>query len=124
MAMRAVAIVASDRLFDRQVDQRFAAKLFRKRPSLRLVQFHQRRVDVEMRVHRKAESLRRGFDRFIAAIGIAGIIGLAHAADEIADASPVRQRRRRAQKEDIARGHEARRQAILTHLDFHVLGER
>jgi hypothetical protein len=51
-----------------------------------------RRVRDELRLHAEIEGMRHRLDGFVAAIGIAGIIRLAHAADEIADAAAIAER--------------------------------
>jgi hypothetical protein len=62
------------------------AHFVRQRPSLRFGQVHQRGMDLEGVVHRQIEGNIHGFDEHVAAVGIAGEIGFAHARDDVPDA--------------------------------------
>ena len=55
----------------------------RERPGRGLVEPHQRRMQFKLSVHSEIECGLQGLDGLIAAIRIAGIIGLAHAADDM-----------------------------------------
>jgi len=81
-------------------------------------------MDFRLARQSKAERSCRRFDRFVAAVGITREIGFAHTAHEIGNSTPVSQRRGRHQKHQIARRDERRRQSVLSHLDFHVAGQR
>ena len=65
--------------------------------TLRLVQFHQRRPDVEVVWFGEPQSLHNraseGVDKYFSAIGIAAVIRLAHTRSEIAE-SPLNSKRR------------------------------
>ena len=65
-------------------------------------------AEIERRLHR--------LDRLVAAIGIAGEIRLAHAADDMAHAPPIGQRGREGEEQKIAAGHESSRQPVGAHL--------
>src|SRR6266853_4583649 len=72
-----------------QVDEPCPAKFVRERPCRGLVTPHQRRVQLKRPRHAEIE---RGVERpdgLVTAIRIAGIVGLAHAADDVRDAPPV-----------------------------------
>ena len=62
--------------------------------------------------------------RFIAAIGIARVIGLAHPADEIANAAPEAKRGGERKKQKIAPRHERIRQAVRPERDLRIARER
>ena len=72
----------------------------------------------------KVDSLVQRFERLVATIGIAGIIRLAHAAHEVADAAPEGQRRRERKEQQVAGGHESVRQAIGAKRYFGLARER
>ena len=59
------------------------AHFVRQRPSLSFGQVHQRGVDLEGVVHRQIEGNVHGFDEHVAAVGIAGEVGFAHARDDV-----------------------------------------
>src|ERR1700716_3027651 len=85
---------------------------------------HQRRVQFELLVHTEIERDLQRPDGLIAAIRIAGIIGLAHAADDVRDAAPVGQRSRKGQKHQIAAGHEGVGQSVFAHRDRDIARQR
>jgi hypothetical protein len=83
MAAADDAVVAGMGLFADVVQR---AHFVRQRPSLRFGQVHQRGMDLEGVVHRQIEGNIHGFDEHVAAVGIAGEIGFAHASDDVPDA--------------------------------------
>ena len=119
-----VAEVAAMGLLDHQIKQGLAADCFRQREGAGLVDPHQRRVQHEAAVHAEPERDLHGLDGVVAAIGIAGIIGLAHAGDQVPGAAPVGQRAGEGEEDEVAAGHEGGRQAVVAHLDRHVAGQR
>ncbi|MGY4337458.1 hypothetical protein ACVWW3_002364 [Bradyrhizobium sp. LM2.9] len=74
-------------------------------------------MQLELAGHAQRQRGLHGADGVVAAVGIAGIVGLAHAADDVGDAAPVGQRRGESQKHQIAAGHEGVGQAVGTHRD-------
>ena len=94
------------RLFHDQARQDFAAQLLGEAPGGGLIEPHQRREDCERPVHAQRKRRLGRANRRVAAIGIAGVIGLAHAADERGDSAPVSQGGGEGQKQNIAPGHE------------------
>src|SRR5438034_1367158 len=107
------AEIASVRVLADQIDQRCPAEIARELPGRSLVQPHQRRVQFESRVHAEIERALQRPNSRIATIRITGIIGLAHAAYDVTDASAVGQRSRERQEHQIATGYEGVGQAIL-----------
>src|SRR5258708_30890248 len=112
------------RLFDDQLDERLAAQVARQLPGRRLVDPHERRLDRETAVHAERERNLRRLDRVVAAIRVAGEIGLAHAADEYVVGPSISDGGSQGEKDEIAAGHERVRQLRLLHLEFHLAGER
>src|SRR6202041_3275242 len=102
----ALAEIAGVGVFTDQVDQPCPAELVRQLPRTGLVQPHQRRVQFEPLVHPEIECDLQRLDGLVTAIRIAGIIGLAHTADDVPDPAPVGQRRSERQKHQIAAWHE------------------
>ncbi len=96
----------------------------RQLPGRGLVEPHQRRVQFERSGHAEIERGLQRLDGLVAAIRIAGIIGLAHAADDVGDAAPVGQRRGEGQEHQIAAGHEGVGQAVGAHRDRDIAGQR
>ena len=88
-------------------------------PSRGLVQPHQRGIDTKRwAMPRLSASLHR-LDGVVAAVGIAGIVGLAHAADQMADAAPIgdaaaKVRNTRLRPGTKVVGRPARRSAMAT----------
>src|SRR5262249_35416487 len=72
--------------------------------------------EVERQLHR--------FDGVVAAVGITGEVGLAHAGDEMLCSAPIAERAREGEENEIAAGHERRRQPALADLDGDVARER
>ena len=124
MPLRAVAQVAGVRMLDDQLDESGAAERFRQLPRRRLVEPHQRRLDDEALVHAQVERDLQRLQRVVAAVGISGVIGLAHAADQHAKSAPIGDGRGGRQEQDVAARHERRRQAVGAHRDFAVAGQR
>ena len=108
----------------RTIDQRIAADVVRQREGAGLVDPHQRRMDDETPVHAERQRQLHRLDRVVAAIRIAGKIGLAHAGDEVLDAAPIGDRAGEGEKHEIAARHECRRQSRFRNLDCHFAGER
>ena len=63
-------------------------------------------------------------DRVVAAVRVAGIVGLADAGDDVLDAAPIGERGGKCQEDQVAAGHESVRQAALAHRDLHVARQR
>src|SRR6266702_8962274 len=76
------AEIAGVRLLADEVDEPGAAEVMRQLPRRGLVDPHQRRMQIEFAGHAERERGLHGADGVVAAIGIAGIVGLAHAADD------------------------------------------
>src|SRR5258706_2556971 len=124
MLLRALAQVAGVRLVDDEIHERLAAELLRHAPGLGLREPHERRLGREARVHAQAERDLKRLDGVVAAIRIAGEVGLAHSPDQAADAAPVGERAGEREEEEIAPGHERVRQARRLHPDLDVVGHR
>jgi hypothetical protein len=107
-----------------QVDQRVAAQLMRQRPCLRLGEVHQRGFDAHRPAKAERQSLRLSIQRVAAAIGIAGIIRLAHAADQHVDPAPHGESRGDGEEDQIACGHEGGRQAVFAEADLSLSRQR
>ena len=104
--------------------QLLAADVVGQREGLRLVDPHQRRIHHEALLHAEIERDLQRLQRIVAAIGIAGIIRLAHAADEMFDAAPVGDRSGKGEEQQVAPGNESVGQAARGEGDLLVLGER
>src|SRR5664279_1024163 len=81
VAMLAVAEVAGMRVLDDELQQRLAAEAIGHVPCSGLVEPHERRVDRHRLVETEADGDLQRLQRVVAAVGIAGVVGLAHAAD-------------------------------------------
>ncbi len=92
--------------------------------SRRLVDPHQRGMDGEALVEAEAERDLHGLDGVVAAVGITGIIGLAHAGDDVAGGAPIGERAGEGKEDQIAAGHEGGGQAAVGDLDGRFAGER
>ena len=75
-------------------------------------------------VHAERQRDLHGFDGVVAAIGIAGIIGLAHAGDDVAGGAPIGERAGEGKENQIAAGHESGGQAAVGDFDGGFAGER
>ena len=124
MPRAAFAEIAGVGVLADQIDQPGAAEIMRELPGRGLVAPHQRRVQLETSGHAEIERGIERADRLVAAIGIAGIIGLAHAADDVGDAAPIGQRGGKGQEHEVAAGHEGVGQPVGAHFDRHVAGQR
>ena len=98
-------------VLDDEIDQRPPAQRLCETPGLGLVEPHQRGVQHEAVLHAEVERDLQRLDRVVAAIGIAGIVRLAHPAYYVAQAAPVGERGREGQEDDVAAGHEGVGQA-------------
>ncbi len=106
MQRAAFAQIAGVRVADDGLDQRRAADVLRHFPGRGLVDPHQRRFQHEAGVHADIERNLHRLDRVVAAIGIAGKIRLAHAADDALQAAPVGERGGKGQEDQVAARHE------------------
>src|SRR5262249_47076966 len=79
---------------------------------------------LEASPHPEGERQLHCLDGFVSAVGIAGEIGLAHASDEMLCSAPIAQRARKREENEIAAGHERRRQPALADLDGDRARER
>ena len=122
--LAALAAIAGVGVLDDEIDERLAAERVRQRPGLGLGQPHQRRLDLERHLRAEPDRLLERAQGRVAAIRIAGIVRLAHAADERMQSAPVAERRRIGEEHEIAPRHEGRRQAGGEHLDLGAGGER
>ncbi len=91
VAVRAVAEVAGVGLLEDQVEQRRSAEVLRQFEGRRLVDPHQRRVQNKAALHAEIERHLQRLDAVVAAVRIAGVVGLAHAGDDVADAAAMEQ---------------------------------
>src|SRR5690606_17837834 len=80
VALGAVAVVVGVAVLDDDVE---AAELLREPPRLGLRQVHEGRVDAEIGAEGEAERPRHRLDEVEAAVGVAAVVRLAHAADEV-----------------------------------------
>jgi hypothetical protein len=94
------------------------------RKGLRLVDPHQRRVDDETPFHAEIERKLHSLQRVVAAVRIAGIVGLAHAGDDMFHATAIGERPGESKEDQIAAGHEGRRQPGIGKCDCRIAGER
>ena len=111
-------------LLDQQIDQRIPAEFLREREGFRLVDPHQRRVQDEPALHAEIERELHGLDGVVAAIRIAGVIGLAHAGDEVFGAAPVGERARKGEEDQVAAGYEGGGQPAVRDGDRGIAGQR
>ena len=98
----ALAQIAGVAFLDDQLDQRLAAERLGQRPGLRLGQPHQRRLDGEGAPMPSFSARLQRVQRVAPAVGIAGIVGLAHAADQRVQPAPVGQGRGVGEEDQIA----------------------
>src|SRR5215831_9440688 len=122
--MRAVAHVAAMGVFDNDVEEWLSRNGLGHGEGAGLVDPHQRRVYDDTLVETQTQSDLHGLDGVVTAIGIAGIIGLAHAGDDVPDAAAIGQRAGEGEKDQIAPRHKGRRQTIGGDLDGYVAGQR
>ena len=76
----------------------------RQRPGRRLVDPHQRRVETKRASMPRLSATCSALMRVVAAIGVAGIIRLAHAADEVLQPAPVGQGGGEGEEQQVAAG--------------------
>jgi hypothetical protein len=81
-------------------------------------------MDDEAALHAQVEGELHGLDGIVAAVGIAGVIGLAHAGHQMLDAAPVGERAGEGEEHQIASGHEGGREPALADLDRDLARER
>ena len=124
MQLRAVALVAGMGFNPNQLHQRVAAQVMRQLPGLGLVQPHQRRVDAQAALQPQVQRQLLGLHGVVAAIGVAGVIGLAHAGDDHRQPTAISQRARQCQKQQIAARHKGVGQAIGLHGKGHIIRQR
>ena len=101
-------------VLDDEIKKCLAADLLRHGESVGLVDPHQRGMDGDAFVETKRQRNLHSFDRIVAAVRIAGIIRFAHAGDQMSGTAPISQRSRKAEENQIAAGHEGRRQAAVS----------
>ena len=111
-------------VLDNEIEQGRAAEVLGHGEGRRLVDPHQRRMDDEAPVHAEAQRDLHGLDGVVAAIGIAGVVGLAHAGDDVAGAAAIGERAGEAEEDQIAAGHEGGRQPVVGDFDRGFAGER
>ena len=111
-------------LLDNEFEQRLAADLPGHGEGRRLIDPHQRRMDDEAPIHAETERNLHGLDGVVAAIGVTGVVGLAHAGDDVAGAAAIGERAGEAEKDKVAAGHKGGRQAAVGDLDCGLAGER
>src|SRR5205085_11739209 len=83
MVLRADAEVTAVVLYEDQLDELVAAERVRESPGCSLIAPHQRGVNDETMIHAERQCRLQRLQGVVAAVGIAGIVGLAHAADEV-----------------------------------------
>lgn len=76
----------------------------------------------ETGIHAEVERHLHGFDRIVAAVGIAGEIGFADAHHQMPDALAPRQRSGGGEEYEVAARHERIGDALLIECDFHIAG--
>ena len=124
VAMNAIALVAGVRFLAHDVDQRLAAEIARQPPGRRLVDPHQRRLDDEPSRHAEIECDLQRLDRVVATVGIARIVGLAHARHQPPEAAAIGERGGEGEKHQIAARDERIRQAVGARCDGDVARHR
>jgi hypothetical protein len=107
-----------------QLDQRCGAQFLGHDPGGGLVDPHQRRVQHQPGLQPQVQGDLKRLDGVVAAIGIARIVSLADARDDVLDAAAIGQRRSKGQEDQIAPRHEGRGQPGLGHDDLGVAGQR
>src|SRR6202008_3186943 len=117
VARAALAEIAGMGVLANQVDQAGAAEPERQPPGRGLVQPHQWRVQLEALRHAEIERIVERADGLVAAIRIAGIVGLAHAADDVRNPAAIGERGGEGQEDQIAPGYEGVGQSVFTHPD-------
>ena len=118
VALAPLAAIAGVGVLDDEIGERIAAELVRKLPGLCLGEPHQRRVDDEGDFGAEPDRLLKRAQGRVAAIRIAGVVRLAHAADESVQTAPIAERGGIGEEHEVASGHEGARQARGEHLDL------
>ena len=108
--MLPVAAIAGVGVLQDQIDQRCATDLFSHCPGVGLGQGHEGGLDNDRFVETKAERCSHGVDRGAAAVGVAGIVRLAHPPDQHLKTPPISQGGGAGQEKQITARHECRRQ--------------
>src|ERR1700757_2250497 len=75
-------------------------------------------------VHAERQCRLQRLQGVVAAIGIARIIGLAHAADKMPRSAAVAERGGKGEEQQVAAGHKGIRQSALLKADRSVAGQR
>jgi Insecticide toxin TcdB middle/N-terminal region/Insecticide toxin TcdB middle/C-terminal region/Salmonella virulence plasmid 65kDa B protein len=122
-AIGAVAEIAAVCLVADQLDECVAAEIAGQRPGCGLVAPHQRRPDHKPMIHAERQGRLKCLQRIVATIGIARVIGLAHAADEMAQPASICDRRRQHKEHQIAARNEGVRQPSLAEGDRGLAGQ-
>ncbi len=121
--MLAITGIAGMRGFDDGIDQRLVANVLGQFPRLGLGQIHQRSFNRHRTIQSQAQGLRHGINGSLTAVGITGIVGLAHARHQDLQAATVRQGGGRRQKDQVAPRNEGCGQAALVHFNGHLAGQ-
>src|SRR6266853_1572213 len=119
-----VAEVAGVRVLDDDVDEGVAAELLGQCEGRRLVDPHEWRLQHEAPVHSQAERHLQRLDRIVAAVRVAGEIGLAHSAHERPDPPAVGKYSGGREEKQVPSRNEGVGQARFRHPDLDVLGHR
>src|SRR5216683_1595394 len=117
----ALAEIAGVSLLDDDIDERLAAELLGQGEGRGLVDPHERRLQHEAPVHAQAERDLQRLDGVVAAVRVAGEIGLAHTAHQSAYAPAVGERRGGGEKKQISPGDEGVGESGVAHFDLDVV---
>ena len=121
---RARALVAGVAVLHDQVNQCLAAQLKGQLPHRRLVAPHQWGADAQAPLQPQVQRQLHGLHGVVAAIGVAGKIGLTHPGHQHLQPPAVGQRPGQGHEQQVAPRHKGVGQAILLHGDGHILGQR
>ena len=124
MALAPLADITGVGFLADQIDQRPAAQILGHLPGRRLVEIHQRRLDPDVGIEPEAQGLLLRLQRRGAAVGITGIVRLAHTADQHADAAANGQSAGQREEEQVPARHKGVRQARPGHGDLDLMGHR
>jgi hypothetical protein len=124
MKFAPLAAIAGVALDPDQLDQGLPAQAHGQGPGFRLGQLHQRGLDGEVPRHSQVQRRLHGVQGVAPAVGIAGEVGLAHAADQGGQAPPVGEGRRVDEEGQVTARHEGRGQAPPGHFDGPVRRQR
>ena len=100
-----------------EIDERLAAQCVRHPPCSGLVDRHEGRRDVDLAIDAETDGAGERLQGVVAAVGIARIVGLAHAAHQRADVAAIGERGGVGEEQQVAAGNECARQARRSHLD-------